>query len=75
MPNTPKVTPLTADVQMTNDAVFCLIDGQIEDLYTMGWKDADLAIRACLPGHRTCSQGDTEWDRGWNARVNLLTLN
>jgi hypothetical protein len=39
------------------------------DDYTAGWLAADEAIQFKLPGHKDFSQGDSEWDRGWNARI------
>jgi len=37
--------------------------------YVRGWMEADEAIQHKLPGYRDFSQGDTDWDRGWNARI------
>ena len=38
------------------------------DEYALGWLAADEAIRLNLLG-QDYSQGDTKWDRGWNARL------
>jgi hypothetical protein len=40
-----------------------------DDRYTKGWQDADEAIRYKLPGYQSYSQGTTDWDKGWNARL------
>ncbi len=37
--------------------------------YLYGWTCADEAIRYKLPGYQDYSQGLTEWDKGWNARL------
>lgn len=39
------------------------------DDFTRGYMDADEAIRYKLPGYRDYSQGNTEWDKGWNKRI------
>jgi hypothetical protein len=45
------------------------------DNYTKGWADADEQIRRKLNGERVTgldySQGDSDWDKGWNARLDL----
>lgn len=41
------------------------------DDFTRGWEDADEAIKNRLPGYRDYSQGMSDWDRGWNARIDL----
>lgn len=43
------------------------------DNFTAGWVDANEAIKHHLPGYRDFSQGDTAWDRGWNARMSEPT--
>jgi hypothetical protein len=39
------------------------------DEFTEGWAAADEAIKFQLPGYQDLSSGDTDWDRGWNARM------
>jgi len=41
------------------------------DAYTQGWHDADEAIQHKLPGYQDYSQGTSEWDLGWNARMSF----
>lgn len=41
----------------------------MRDEYTRGWEEADEAIHHKLPGHKDFSQGDHDWDRGWNTRL------
>ena len=43
----------------------------MSDDYTQGWMDADEAIRYNLPGCNDYSQGLTDWDKGWNARMDI----
>jgi hypothetical protein len=42
-------------------------ESEVEDEYTRGWRDAHEAItqRKVVD----YSQGDTDWDRGWNHRL------
>lgn len=47
-----------------------IVDMRSEDEYTRGWFDADRAITLGLSG-QDLSQGDTEWDRGWNTRIEM----
>jgi hypothetical protein len=44
------------------------------DNYTIGWLDADEAIQHNLPGCKDYSQGDTDWDKGWNNRIESQRL-
>jgi primosomal protein N' len=36
-----------------------------------GWDEADEAIKHQLPGYKDFSQGETEWDKGWNSRLSF----
>lgn len=42
---------------------------QVAADYLTGWTESDEAIRNSLPGAMSRSQGNTDWDRGWNARI------
>jgi prepilin-type N-terminal cleavage/methylation domain-containing protein len=42
------------------------------DDYTLGWKEADDAIKHDLPGAKDYSQGTSMWDLGWNSRIDDL---
>ena len=39
------------------------------DRFTHGWIDADYAIKHKCLGHKDYSQGQGDWDKGWNARL------
>ena len=42
------------------------------DAYTAGWLAAEAAHRAGLDVQTHASQGDTDWDRGWNAYIEYM---
>jgi hypothetical protein len=39
------------------------------DEYARGWAESDEAIKHRLAGWMTYSQGESDWDRGWNERI------
>lgn len=48
---------------------------EMVDEFTQGWIDADEQIQRKLKGERITgldySQGNTKWDNGWNARLEM----
>lgn len=42
-----------------------------QDDFTRGYLEANEAIENKLPGYQDYSQGESEWDKGWNARLEI----